>query len=60
MEKVTIKFAAPHDGNKVGDTAEYEVSEAKRLVKAGVATYATKTAAKAVGADPETAATARG
>lgn len=63
-DKVKIEFVAHHrDGDTLhtpGDTLEFDdVADAKRLVTAGVAVWATKTAAKAAGADPDTAASAR-
>ena len=48
--KVEIVYSHPHDGNEVGVRKEVEKLEAKRLVRAGVATYANKTEAKKAGA----------
>lgn len=56
-DKVTVKFTAPSGDHKIGDTADLEVSDAKRFVRGGVAVYATVPDAKAAGAPAETAAT---
>lgn len=57
-DKVKIQLAAHHGGKVPGDSVEVDAAEAKRLIRGGVAVPATKTAAKAVGADPDTAANA--
>lgn len=44
----TIVLSHPHDGHEVGDKLDLEPVEAKRLVRAGVATYATVDDATAV------------
>lgn len=58
-DTVKLTLSAHHAGQKPGATLEVEPLEAKRLIAAGVAVPATKPAAKAVGADPDTAASAR-
>lgn len=50
-DTVSVTFSHPHDGRNVGDTADLERLEAKRLVRAGVATYTT--APDAVAAEGE-------
>lgn len=57
-DTVKIQLSAHHAGKVPGDSIEVDAAEAKRLVRGGIAIPATKTAAKAVGADPETAANA--
>lgn len=56
-DTVKITLSAHHKGSKPGDALEVDTFEAKRLISAGVARPSTVTAAKAVGADPDTAAT---
>lgn len=58
-DPVKLVLSAHHDGQKPGDTVEVDAVEAKRLISAGVAVPATKPAAKSIGVDPDTAATAR-
>ena len=58
-DTVKLTLSAHHQGKKPGDSIEVEAAEAKRLINAGTATPATVSAAKAVGADPDTAATKR-
>lgn len=58
-DTVKLELTAHHKGQRPGDTIEVDASEAKRLIGAGVAAPANVTAAKAVGADPDTAATKR-
>ena len=58
-DTVKLKLSAHHKGGKPGDSLEVDTREAKRLIGAGVAVPATKPAARSVGADPETAATAK-
>lgn len=57
---VKITLSAHHDGFKPGDSIEVDERTARHLIRAGVAVPATKGAAKAVGADPESAASVRG
>lgn len=60
MTEVEIVFSHPHDGHEVGDRVAIDADEARTLVTAGVAVYATKRDAKAVGAeDAPTASTRR-
>ena len=60
-DKVTVQFTAfGHADHKPGDRDDLDPAEAKRLVKAGVAVYATVSDAKAAGGDLESAATKRG
>jgi hypothetical protein len=56
-DTVKLKLSAHHQGRKPGESIELDTVEAKRLIRAGVAAPATVTAAKAAGADPDTAAT---
>lgn len=58
-ETVKLTLSAHHKGQRPGETLEVDAAEAKRLISAGVAAPANVTAAKAVGADPDTAATKR-
>jgi hypothetical protein len=58
-DTVKITLAAHHAGKLPGDSIEVDGREAKRLVGAGIAVPATKPAAKALGVDPESAATAK-
>lgn len=58
-DTVKLTLSAHHQGQKPGDPLEVDTVEAKRLIGAGVAVPATKPAAKAVGVDPDTAASAR-
>jgi hypothetical protein len=53
-DTVKLTLSAHHQGQKPGDSIEVDAVEARRLVNAGVATPTTKTAAKAVGVDPDT------
>lgn len=55
-DTVKLKLSAHHDGKVPGDAIEVDASTAKRLISGGIAQPATVTAAKAVGADPDTAA----
>lgn len=50
-DSVKLTLSAHHKGSKPGDTLEVDAGEAKRLISAGVATPANKTAAKTVGAE---------
>lgn len=56
-DTVKLTLSAHHKGSKPGDSLEVDKSEAKRLIRAGVAVPSNVTAAKAVGADTDTAAT---
>lgn len=56
-DTVKVTLSAHHQGGKPGDSLELDAAEAKRLIGGGIAVPATVTAAKAVGADPDTAAT---
>jgi hypothetical protein len=56
---VKLTLSAHHQGQKPGDTINVDASTAKRLISAGVAVPSTVSAAKAVDADPDTAATKR-
>jgi hypothetical protein len=56
-DTVKVQLSAHRQGAKPGDTVEVSPSEAKRLISGGIARPANVTAAKAVGADPDTAAT---
>ena len=58
-DTVKITLSAHHQGSKPGDSLEVSSADAKRLIGAGVAVPATKPAARSVGADPDTAATAK-
>lgn len=58
-DTVTIEFAHPHGDHAVGDRDVVDPATAKRLVRAGVANYATKTDAVAVEGDAGAAKTAR-
>ena len=58
-DTVKLELTAHHKGQRPGDSIEVATDEAKRLISAGVAAPANVTAAKAVGADPESAATKR-
>jgi len=55
-DKVKLTLSAHHQGKAPGDSIEVESPEAKRLISAGVAVPATVSAAKAVGAPAEDAA----
>lgn len=59
-DKVTVKFTA-YGYRDFGpdDTADLEADDARTLVRAGVAVYATVPDAKAAGGDPQQAATKR-
>jgi hypothetical protein len=52
-DTVKLTLSAHHKGDLPGDTIEVSPIEARRLVNAGVAVPTTKTAAKAVGVDPD-------
>lgn len=56
-DTVKITLSARRKGDAPGTSLEVSPSEAKRLISGGIARPATVTAAKAVGADPDTAAT---
>ena len=56
-DTVKLTLSAHHKGGKPGDTLEVSASEAKRLIRGGIAAPATVPAAKSLGVDPETAAT---
>lgn len=56
-DTVKLTLTAHRQGAKPGDRIEVDAAEAKRLIRAGTARPATVTAAKSVGADPDTAAT---
>lgn len=56
-DTVKLTLSAHYQGAKPGDTLEVDASEARRLINGGIAVPSTVTAAKAVGADPDTAAT---
>jgi hypothetical protein len=58
-DTVKITLAAHHDGKLPGDSIEVDAREAKRLVGAGIAVPSTKPAAKALGLDLDSAATAK-
>ena len=58
-DTVKLTLSAHHKGAKPGDSLEADPAEAKRLIRAGVAIPATKPAAKAVGVNPDTAASAK-
>lgn len=58
-DTVKLTYSAHNDGRKPGDQVEVDAAEARRLIRAGVAVPATKPDAKQIGADPNTAATAR-
>lgn len=58
-DTVKLELTAHHKGQRPGDSLEVDTAEAKRLISGGIATPANVTAAKAVGADPDTAATKR-
>ena len=55
-DTVKLTLSAHHQGKAPGDSIEVDAPQAKRLISAGVATPSTISAAKAVGADPDTAA----
>lgn len=55
-ETVKLTLSAHHKGDKPGDKIEVDASEAKRLIRGGIAVPSTVTAAKKTGADPDTAA----
>jgi hypothetical protein len=55
-DTVKVTLSAHRQGAKPGDTIEVDAATAKRLISGGVARPSTVTAAKAVGADPDTAA----
>lgn len=40
MAKTEVVFSHPHDGRRVGESAKLDDAEARRLVRAGIATYA--------------------
>lgn len=50
-DTVKLTLSAHHQGSKPGDSIELDASEAKRLISAGVAVPANKTAAKSVGVE---------
>lgn len=50
-DSVKLTLSAHHKGAKPGDALEVDAGEAKRLISAGVATPANKTAAKTVGVE---------
>ena len=49
-DKVAVKLSHPYDGHTVGDRIELAPLNAKRLVQAGYATFASKADADAAGA----------
>lgn len=58
-DSVSIILSHPHAGNEVGDRVEVAPDEAKRLVRAGVATYATASDATSVEGEAGKARTRR-
>lgn len=56
---VDVKFTNFTGDYSPGQRGSLPAEEAKRFIRAGVAVPATASAAKAVGADPDTAATKR-
>jgi len=56
---VEITFSHPHGDHAVGDRVEVPALEARRLVKAGIAVYPTKTAAVAAEGEAGVEKTAR-
>lgn len=50
-DSVKLTLSAHHQGKKPGASVEVDAVEAKRLIRAGVATPANKTAAKTVGVE---------
>lgn len=57
MAKVTIEYTAVNHGKQPGDREELELEDARPIVQAGVARYATVPDTKAAGVPPEEAAT---
>lgn len=55
-DTVKITLSAHYQGNVPGDSVEVSAADARRLIDGGIARPSTVTAAKAVGADPDTAA----
>lgn len=58
-ETVEVQFSHPHGDYAVGDRAELEVVEAKKLVRAGVAVYPTRADAVEAEGDAGAEKTAR-
>jgi hypothetical protein len=56
---VKLTLSAHHQGKRPGDSLEVDAPTAKRLISAGVAVPATKTAAKAAGVPADTAASVK-
>lgn len=58
-DTVDIAFSHPWRDHEVHDRVSVHPDEARRLIGAGIAVPATKPEAKKVGADPDTAASAK-
>lgn len=58
-DSVKLTLSAHYQGQSPGESIEVSAADAKRLISGGIAQPANVTAAKAVGADPDTAATKR-
>lgn len=59
-DQVEVVFSHPHREHEVGDRVSVDASEAQHLVTAGVAVFATKRDARAVGAEDAPTASTRG
>jgi hypothetical protein len=58
-DEVEITLSYPWDGHEVGDRVMVDATQAKALVRGGVALYATVKDATAAGADADQAASRR-